>query len=228
MNVRSSSPTSTSVGHVTAAEVGELIRLHGELHRERAPHHRRQRRPLAIAVLTEAGPLRDDALVRRRPQRVDLVEQAAQHGHAVLHGDAGAEAHEIRVDARWRARGRVHEHERVETVGVGEDHPARRHAAHRVTEQPERVELEPVGHRQHVGGQPVERVGRRIVRGVALAVPAQVERDDPMVTREGLHVVGEVLLGAAEAVYEDHRWGIVDGWGDGRGQRDPVIGGDDV
>ena len=61
-----------------------------------------------------------------------------------------------------------------------------------------------------VGREPVEGVGGRVVGGVALAVAPVVERDDPVVPgAKRLDVVGEVLLGAAEAVHEEQRRGVV-------------------
>ena len=167
-----------------------------------------------VAVLAEARPFGDDALVRGRPQRVDLVEQPAQHRHPVLawRRSAPKRTRSASIPGGGPGGG-VHEHERVETVGMGEHHPARDHAAHRVTEQPEGVEPERVGHRQHVGGEAIQRVGGRLVGSAALPVTAKVERDDAVVTGERLHVVGEVLLGAAEAVYQEQRWGIVGGCG---------------
>ena len=84
-----------------------------------------------------------------------------------------------------------------------------------------RVEPERVGHREHVGGEAIQRVGGRLVGRAALPVTAQVERDDAVVTRERLHVVGEVLLGTAEAVYQEQRWGIVGGGGHRRASATP-------
>ena len=60
-----------------------------------------------------------------------------------------------------------------------------------------------------VGREPVEASTRAGSSGcVALAVTAVVERDDPVVAGEGVDVVGEVLLGAAEAVHEQQAGGV--------------------
>ena len=123
--------------------------------------------------------------------------------------DLGAEAHQIGGDPRWRARRGAHEHERVDPVGPGEHHPAGDHASHRMPEQVEAVEAEGVGDGEHVRGETVERVGGRFLGRLALAVTAQVERGHAMRLRERCEMVGEVLLRAAEAVYQEQRGGIV-------------------
>ena len=71
-----------------------------------------------------------------------------------------------------------------------------------MAEQPEAVEAGCVGDRERVGDQPVERVGRRVGRLVAVAVAAMVERHDGVVAREHLDVVGEVEPPAPEAVHQ--------------------------
>jgi hypothetical protein len=71
-----------------------------------------------------------------------------------------------------------------------------------VAEQPEGIDAEAIGDREHVGSHPVERVRGRVVRLVARAVTAVVEGDRSVSRRQGVDVVGEVLFGPAEPVDE--------------------------
>ena len=90
-----------------------------------------------------------------------------------------------------------------------------------MTEQSEPLaQLERVGDRQGVGREAVEGVGSRIVGLVARAVPAMVERDHAMVAGEDVEVIGEVLLGPAEAVQEKETGARS---GDAYLELDPVI-----
>jgi hypothetical protein len=89
-----------------------------------------------------------------------------------------------------------------------------------VPEQAEAAQTERVGDGGGVGDQAVERVGGLPVRMVALAVAAVVEDDRGGVLGEARHLVGEVLLGATEAVDQQERGPVA---GDLDGQPDAVV-----
>ena len=74
-----------------------------------------------------------------------------------------------------------------------------------MSEQPARADVERVENVAEIGREPVEGVARRVLGTLALAVAAEVERDDTVVPRQIVHLVGEVLLRAAEPVDEDER-----------------------
>ena len=76
-----------------------------------------------------------------------------------------------------------------------------------------------------VGREAVEGVGRGIVGGVALAVAAVVEGDDPVVAGERVDVVGEVFFGPADPVHEEQSGGVRRAGDDGR-ETHAVVGGD--
>ena len=92
-------------------------------------------------------------------------------------------------------------------------------------EQPQVAQAGGVGHRDDVGREPVEGVGGGIVGGVALAVAAVVERDDPVVAGEPVEVVGEVLLRPADAVHQEQSGGVGRTGDDGR-ETHAVVGRD--
>ena len=179
----SSSPTITERGHAHRRELGELVGLPVTISARACSTSPATASPTCVGVLAEAGPFGEHPLVRRRPERVELVEQ--RRSTAMPFSGARPPApkrDELGVDAGRRPRGRVHEHAARRAgrggrarPGASPCRPSSARAAGRSSQ------LERVGHRQHVGGEPVERVGRRVVGLVALAVPAVVEGDHPMV-----------------------------------------------
>ena len=100
--------------------------------------------------------------------------------------------------------------------GLRDHDPARHHAAHRVPEQPQVAEVVGVGDRERVGREPIEAVGGGVVGRVARPVPTVVEHDHAVIDREGVDVVGEVLLGAAESVDQEEPGRVFGARGDGR------------
>ena len=145
------------------------------------------------------------ALVGLGAQHVHLVEDLAQRGHALGQRDLAGEVGELGIDAVGRAGRRVEQDEGVDALGVREHEAASDHPAHRVAEEREPLEVERVGDRERVGGEPVERVGGDVGGLVAGAVPAMVEEHHVGVLTEAGRVVGEILLGPGEAVHEEER-----------------------
>ena len=116
--------------------------------------------------------------------------------------DLAADVDELRIEARDRTGRGVHHHERVDTRRLAQRNPPHDHPAHGVTQEPEVLEPGRLGDRQGVGTEPGQRVRRGIGRVVARAMTAMVEDHDTVITRERRHVIGEVLLRAAEAVHQ--------------------------
>ncbi len=69
-------------------------------------------------------------------------------------------------------------------------------------QEPESPEPARVGDLQDVGREPVDGIGVAIGGLVAGSVPAMVEDDDGVIERQRGDVIGEILLGSAEAVHE--------------------------
>ncbi len=109
--------------------------------------------------------------------------------------------------------------------GAASSEPPHHHPAHRVAEHPQVVEPGGVDDGLHVGGQPVEGVGVGVVGMVALAVAPVVEGDHPVVRREHLDVVGEVLFGTPDPVHQEQA-GRLRGPGDEGRQAHSVVGRD--
>ena len=120
-------------------------------------------------------------------------------------GDLHPEGHQLGVEAGRRSGRGVHEHEGGDPLRRRQHEPPHHHPAHRVAEQPQIVEAGGVDDVADVGSEPVEGVGVGVVGIVALAVAAVVERDDAVVAREDVDMVGEVLLGTAEPVHQEQR-----------------------
>jgi hypothetical protein len=136
-------------------------------------------------------------VVVRTPQRgaqepralrlaLGTVEDRELHRHALGEHRVG---HDRPVE-----RDRGHEH-----LGVGRRGLHRDHRAHAVADHHRRAQVERTGQPRHVVRERVDRVRRT---EVALAVPAQIERDHAVRRREVLELRRERGVVAAPAVHE--------------------------
>jgi len=93
-----------------------------------------------------------------------------------------------------------------------------------VAEDAQVVQLARVGDARDVEPQRFERIGALLVGLVALAVAPVVEGDHPVVLRQRVEMVGEVLLRTADAVDEEQSGRIRISHRDGC-EGDAVVGG---
>lgn len=184
-------------------ERGEVVVLVRNRTDERGPHDLRQRVPLAVLELLVTGTFGEHAFVGRVSERVGEVEQLLQRRLALHQRDIRRRVHQLGIEVRDRTGRGVHQDQRLDPLRMYQHDPARHHAAHRVAEQAEPVEPDPLRHRHHVGDEAIERIGRRITRRIALTVAAVVGRHHRVSLGQHLDVIGEVLLGAAEPVHEE-------------------------
>ena len=175
----------------------------GEGHRR---VHRPRRAPQPPVPLGhQVGAVTAEPGRRRGLERVvgDTGEDVGQGADARRADQPGRPLGQRRVD-RHRAVARVHQDEGLEPLRRIQGHDLGHHPAHRVAEEAEPVPAQPVGQRQHVGGEQVEGVVPLAVGLVALTVAPQVGRDHvPAGGGQGPDVVREVLLGPGEAVDEE-------------------------
>jgi len=94
--------------------------------------------------------------------------QGGQHV-AVAPGAAGRPAQRVESSTR---------HDRVSWPGTADQHPQHDPCAQRVATEVVVIESEPVDQCQPIIGQDIGRVGPRVVRACAVAVAAQIRKDD--------------------------------------------------
>ena len=142
------------------------------------------------------------------------------HGRDALGaGDGDAELDQLGVGPQPAVR-RVHEDRAPSNrSGACEDRRLHDHAAHRVAERHAALPAEGVEQPEQVGGEGLEGVGRLVVRlGAGAVAPLVGGHRVPAQLGQRVEVVGEVLLGAGEAVHEEQR--APAGAGLGHGERD--------
>ena len=129
----------------------------------------------ATKALADAGPVLRQ--VRRWPPRVDLRVVGVPHRRAPWLAQPEAERELRREPHRDVAHERPDEHEGADDVRVFGGRPHRRPRSHRVADEDRRAP-EVLGKRHHVGAGSDVVVARE--RGVAVSVPAQIHRRDPV------------------------------------------------
>ncbi len=96
----------------------------------------------------------------------------------------------------------VHEHQRTDEIGPGQDHTQRDPTAHRMAEQVDR----PLGHlfneADQVGGQLIDGVAGDVMGLGREAVAALIQRDDTPRLGQSLDLQREIMGGPGEAVAE--------------------------
>ena len=105
-----------------------------------APHHDRQRLPLARPGTPGSPGARPAALIRGRAERVEsteLLQRILALRRARRRAPYSISSGSMPVTGPGR---RVHQHERLDALRVCEHHPASDHPTHRMAEQPEPLE----------------------------------------------------------------------------------------
>ena len=112
---------------------------------------------------------------------------------------------EERLHAAQRQRGRVHQHQRRDPVGLLGRHHDGRLAAQRMPEQMKAVDLEPVDRRDDLVGHALHRVAGGIIEALGSDVARQPYGENRQPRRELWRDVAEVVRRAREPVHEHER-----------------------